>query len=120
MKRSAEVYLTQNGNTYRLYADVIEQSCLQIVNEAPINFIKYEIIPLLHFDQKIVLVGPFRFDILESFSEILICYSTYNVELFKCNLIQKHNSGLGPSCFFELNYDRSNIVGMWHALDWKI
>lgn len=114
MKKSAEVYLTQDGKTYRLYANVEEQLCLDIKhdNGEPISATSYILTPT-HKQIR------HEFKTKKKFTEILICYNTYSVELIDCNLIRKYDS-YGPTCDLQITFNKSNTVGMWHTLDWVI
>lgn len=114
MRKSAEVYLTQNDIIYRLYADVEEQLGLDIKldNGDPISTTVYILRPTHRQIQH-------NFEINKKFTEILLCYNSYSVELIDCNLVRKYDS-YGPTCDIQITYTRSNIVGMWHALDWKL
>lgn len=117
MKRSAEVYLTQDGKTYRLYADVEEQ----LYFDGSLNTTTvFKMAPLLKSGHKIKVLGPFDFNIEKSFDCILIQYNTYTLELIDCNITRECEATYGPTAVLELRCNKINTVGMWHALDWEL
>jgi hypothetical protein len=112
MKKSAEIYLTQDGKTYRLYADVEEQLSSRTVDGKITPYILYVFYPIFANG-----VESLKVDLKKPFEEVIILYNTHIIELINCTIFRKN------SIFFhtyEVVHTRVNSVGMWHTLDWEI
>lgn len=76
--------------------------------------ILYEFNPIFIYNME-------NLDLKKAFEEVVIVYNTYTIELINCTIFRRNN------LFYERDYHvfqvvptNSNIVGMWHTLNWEI